>query len=295
LHHLLKIATSLALAVLVFLTLSTFLAPQPARALSAHDLYPTGIPNSEEPSGESPPGPDDFSGYTQTYVNDFTSNALPTGWYIFTGIPGGDPGGHFGGKHVQFSGGLLRLNAWRDAGYHNQWVTGGLCQCGLSRVYGAYFVRSRQTGPGPNEVELLWPVTNKWPPEIDFNEDGGSNVGTTGTVHYGSTNLMDHANIHIDMLKWHTWGVIWTPTSVTYTVDGRVWDRDTITSHIPRVRMDLNMEQRAMCALGRQCPTSNVSMLIDWVAEYKVSTTQSTSATTTSSSPTTTTTTSQIP
>jgi hypothetical protein len=286
----LKMTLCLALATLVLLSLSTYLAPQSARAASPHALYPTGVPNSAEPSGVAPPGPDALQGYTQTYVNDFASDALPTGWYLFSGIPGGDPGGHFGAKHVQFSGGLLRLNAWKDVNYHDRWVTGGLCQCGLGRIYGAFFVRSRQTGPGPNEVELLWPVSNKWPPEIDFSETGGSNVGTTATVHYGSTNTMDHAKIHINMLKWHTWGVIWTPTSVTYTVDGRVWNRDTSASHIPRVPMDLNMEQRALCTVGRQCPTSNVSLLVDWVAEYEVSTTQSASATTTTSpSPTSTT------
>jgi hypothetical protein len=235
----------------------------------------------------APPGPNDLAGYTQTYVNDFTASGIPTGWFVFSGIPGGDPGGHFGAQHVQIGGGLLRLNAWRDANYQNRWVTGGICQCGLSRVYGAYFARSRETGPGPNEVQLLWPVTNIWPPEIDFNETGASDVKTTETVHYGAQNTMDHGNIQLNMLKWHTWGVIWTATTVTFLVDGRVWARDSKPANIPIVPMDLNFEQRAMCSVGRECPKSNVSMLVDWVAEYVPTALLSTTTTTTTSTTTT--------
>lgn len=270
------------LATLLWLPLSTYAAPTRANAASKATVpFPVGIPSSSEPSGMSPPGPTELPGYTESYVNDFTTSALPIGWDLFSGVPGGDPGGHFGSQHVQFSAGVLRLNAWRDVNYQNRWVTGGICQCGLSRVYGAYFVRSRETGPGPNEVQLLWPVTNLWPPEIDFNETGASDVKTTETVHYSPQNIMDHGNIQLNMLKWHTWGVIWTASSVTFVVDGRVWARDTTPADIPAVPMDLNLEQRALCTVGRECPKHNVSMLVDWVAEYVPGTVQSTTTTTT--------------
>ena len=284
-----RTTTVVLLATLFWLPLSTYAAPTRANAASkATGAYPVGIPSSSEPSGMSPPGPSDLAGYTESYVNDFTTNALPIGWDIFSGVPGGDPGGHFATPHVQFSGGLLRLNAWRDVNFQNRWVTGGICQCGLSRVYGAYFVRSRETGPGPNEVQLLWPVTNTWPPEIDFNETGASDVKTTETVHYGAQNTMDHGNIQLNMLKWHTWGVIWTASSVTFVIDGRVWARDTTPTNIPNIPMDLNLEQRALCTVGRQCPKKNVSMLVDWVAEYIPGTDQSTTTTTTGTTSTTT-------
>ena len=103
------------------------------------------------------------------------------------------------------SGGLLQLNAWKDPQYQDKWVTGGLCQCKLAKTYGAYFVRSRVTGPGPNEVELLWPASNAWPPEIDFNETGEL-ASTSSTVHFSTINLFDQRNIYIDMSQWHTWG-----------------------------------------------------------------------------------------
>ena len=132
----------------------------------------------------APPAPDAFGGYDQSYVTDFTGTSLPSGWMKFTGKPGGDPGAQWAATHVTVGSGLLQLNAWKDPAYGNAWVTGGLCQCGLGRTYASYFVRSRQTGPGPTTVHLLWPVASVWPPEIDFNETDGTTTGTSATVHY---------------------------------------------------------------------------------------------------------------
>lgn len=234
----------------------------------ANPPYPRGVPDSSEPSGQSPPAPDALPGYQESYVNDFNSSVKPTGWDIFTGLPGSDPGAHFGGSHVVFGGGLLRLLTYRNPKWHDRWVTGGLCQCGLARVYGAFFVRSKVSAVGPNEAELLWPVDNTWPPEIDFSETGGGIAQQSESVHFGATNHIDQELLRINMTQWHTWGVIWTPTSIIFTVDGQQWASDTRVSEIPKVPMDLNLEQRTKCFLGSQCPSHNVTMLVDWVAEY---------------------------
>src|ERR1035437_8587757 len=230
--------------------------------------YPVGITSSSQPSGQAPPGANALAGYVLSYENDFTGKSLPTGWYVFTGIPGGDPGGQFGSAHVVVVGGLLELNAWKDPAYHNKWVTGGLCQCALAHTYGAFFVRSRITGPGPNNSELLWPAGKVWPPEIDFNENGGSATNTSSTVHFGKTNSIDQRSVNIDMTQWHTWGVIWTPALITYTVDGRVWGSVSVTSEIPSRPMTLDMEQRVRCPTGNQCLSAPESMNVDWVAAY---------------------------
>lgn len=238
---------------------------------SAHTPYPRGVEDNAEPSGVAPPGIDAFKGYVRSYVTDFHGKSLSKGWAVFTGIPAGAPGGQFASSHVVVSGGLLRVNTWKDSKYQNRWVTGGLCQCGLAKTYGAYFVRSRVTGDGPNQVELLWPANNQWPPEIDFNETQGGAEATTWTIHYGPINSVDQGIIKIDMTKWHTWGVIWTPTSVTYTVDGTKWGGTTNPVESPTIPMTLDFEQRTLCSVGRQCPTKRTSMLIDWVAEYSKS------------------------
>jgi beta-glucanase (GH16 family) len=209
-----------------------------------------------------------MAGYSQTYVNDFTGTSLPSGWDTFSGNPGGDPGAQWAATHVVVSGGLIQLNTWQDSAYGGEWVAGGICQCGQSQTYGAYFVRSRLTGAGPTGVQLLWPVANVWPPEIDFNESGGTTTGTSATVHWSSSNSQDQRTLKIDMTQWHTWGVVWTPTTITYTVDGQVWGTVANPGEIPSQAMTLDLDQQTWCASGFACPTAPQSELIDWVAEY---------------------------
>jgi hypothetical protein len=235
---------------------------------TTHSKYPIGVPDKAEPSGEAPPVAKTFPGYRLTYETDFKGSTLPPGWNVYTGVPGGVAGGQFGRAHVVVSHGMLSLNAWRDPRYHNRWVTGGLCQCEVAKTYGAYFVRSRVTGPGPNEIELLWPASNKWPPEIDFNENGGKTTSTSSTLHYDAVNSIDQRHVGINMEKWHTWGLIWTPKSISYIVDGQVWGSITTGYEIADVPMTLDLQQTATCVPGRPCSIHRASMLVDWVAEY---------------------------
>lgn len=230
--------------------------------------YPVGVIDVTEPSGLAPPGPHALSGYQLRYVTDFTGTKLPTGWEVFTGIPGGDPGGQFGSAHVVVNHGMLLLNTWKDTKYGGKWVTGGLSQYGVAAVYGAYFIRSRVTGVGPNEVQLLWPADNTWPPEIDFNESGRGDSTTTATVHWGKLDTIEQHSIRIDLTEWHTWGVIWTAHSIIFAVDGHAWADVTKPAAIPRLPMNLDLEQRSMCSLGFDCPTAPESMQVDWIAEY---------------------------
>jgi hypothetical protein len=245
-------------------TTTTASGPAPQTA------FPIGNVDASEPSGYSPPSANAMAGYTQSYVTDFTGTSLPSGWGSYSGTPGGDPGAQFGSAHTVVGGGILSLNAWQDSAYNNEWVTGGLCQCGLPQTYGAYFVRSRLTGAGPTGVELLFP-TQGWPPEIDFNETGGQVTSTTATNIWavsGSSRSQAQVSLSIDMTQWHTWGVVWTPTSITYTVDGRVWGSFTNASEVPDVPMTLDLQQQTWCSSGYACPTTPQSMQVDWVAEY---------------------------
>jgi outer membrane protein OmpA-like peptidoglycan-associated protein len=164
---------------------------------------------------------------------------------------------------------MLQLNAAQDPALNNEWVTGGVCQCGVTQTYGAYFVRSRETGAGPTIVELLWPSNGEWPPEVDFNETGGQDTSTTATNIWaasGNSKSQIQQYLTIDMTQWHTWGVIWTPTSIVLTVDGTEWG--SFTSNIPDIAMWLDIQQQTWCSSGFACPTSPESTDVDWVAEY---------------------------
>ncbi len=231
--------------------------------------YPVGSVSLKNPSGLGPPGMHALAGYVRTYVTDFRGSRLPVGWESFTGVPLGDPSGQFGAAHVVVANGELQLNTWRDPTDHNKWVTGGVSQSAVAQVYGAYFVRSRVTGLGPSEVQLLWPADNSWPPEIDFNESGRGISGSTATVHWGSLNHIVQYSVRTPLVAWHTWGVIWAPHSITFTLDGHAWAEVTTGAAIPRVPMTLDLEQREMCAFGFSCPSKPTSMLVDWVAEYQ--------------------------
>jgi hypothetical protein len=253
--------------VLILWATTTVLTSPPVNA--AYTTYPVGTPDSSEPSGLAPPSATALANYHQTYISDFMVNRLPRGWNVFSGIPAGDPGGQFSPHHILVAQGLLRLKVWQDPKFNNRWITGGLCQCGRQMLYGAFFVRSRVTGAGPNSAELLWPGSNVWPPEIDFNENLSHANLTTATLHWGPGNNTNFDILHINMLNWHTWGVIWTPTSVTYVVDGHAWHVNNDPATIPNIPMDLNFEQRTVCSKNFDCPTQPSALLVDWVEEYK--------------------------
>ena len=242
----------------------------PLRAAIASQVsskYPIGNVDGSEPSGMSPPSSNALPGYKISYVTDFPGASLPAGWNAFSGSPGGDPGAQWAVSHTVVDNGLLQLNAWQDPAFNGQWVTGGVCQCGVPRTYGAYFVRSRATGPGPTQVELLWP-TSGWPPEIDFNETYGGTDYSMATVHYTAANIETHRTVYVDMTQWHTWGLIWSPTSITYTVDGNVWGIVNDPAAIPNQMMTLHVQQQTWCQSGSACPTSPQTMQVDWVAEF---------------------------
>jgi outer membrane protein OmpA-like peptidoglycan-associated protein len=254
--------------------------------LSSHDstTYSVGTPDASEPSGVAPPTTSDISGYQLSYVTGFGGSSLPAGWFKYTGTPSGDGSGQWAPSHVVVSNNMLQLNTFQDPQFSNAWVEGGVAKSSAPHTYGAYFVRSRTTGPGPTQVELLWP-TGGWPPEIDFNETYGGVVATQATLHYTGANSQIHTNLTIDMTAWHTWGVIWTPTSITYTVDGSVWGTVTDAAAIPDQPMTLNLQQQIWCSSGFACPTTPESMDINWVAEYVTGANSPSTTATTSTSP----------
>ena len=94
-------------------------------------------------------------------------------------------------------------------------------------TYGAFFVRSRITNAGPNEVELLWPASKPVAPRDRLQRVGLAlerHVGDRAPRHLPANDQFIQQNLGgIDLRQWHTWGVIWTPTAITYTVDGKQW------------------------------------------------------------------------
>jgi hypothetical protein len=207
-------------------------------------------------------------GYRRDYCNDFRGSQLSRGWFKFDGVPGGDPSGMFDPAHVVVAGGVLQLITSRDPSIDNRWATGGLCLCGKAQTYGAFFVRSRVTAGGDDNVELLWPKAHVWPPEIDFNETGNITSKTGWYVHFSQHNNQIATTLRVNLKLWHTWGVLWTPGKLTFTVDGIVWGIVRDPTVIPHEAMTLDIQQQTWCGIAPECPKKPLSMLVDWVSEF---------------------------
>lgn len=268
-----------ALAAVLLSTSPSSAAPRVARVhparttpLGAKVVFPLGIRDRREPSGLAPPGAHALRGYVMSYRNDFTSRRLSSEWGKFNGVPSGDAGSEWAPSHVLTGGGVVRLATYRDPRFGGNWVSGGMCQCKKGFLYGAVFVRSRVTGPGPDEAELLWPVAPMWPPEVDMNESAYATDSTSWTVHYGSGNAFQQGTHTFNLERWHTWGVIWTRRSLTFTMDGRQWGRITNYGEISHQAMTLDIDQQTRCnvpASWAACPKHEATLQVDWVAEYR--------------------------
>ena len=251
---------------------------EPASAAVATHVATTGCgpqpPAIDEPSGAPPLAQRVLPGWTRIYCTDFLGAHLPPGWLTFKGRPQGDPAGLWEPTHVQVQGGVLDLTTSRDPAYHDAWVSGGACLCGLPVRYGAFFVRSRLTGGGPASVQLLWPKDNHWPPEVDFYESWQFPNNNTFTVHWASTDHKAQGWRKANMTKWHTWGVFWTPTKLVFVVDWgandwSVWGTLDRKGTIPTTPMTLDLQQEAWCSIAPNgCPTKASAMLIDWVTVF---------------------------
>lgn len=242
---------------------------QPLQALNdAASGTPSGI---AMPTGNIP-------GWHRVLADDFTGSALDSSkWRLYWGQPGGDPGGWFDPAHVSVSGGQMVLAGYRDPADGGKWATAGVSGSpGLVQTYGKYLVRFRfDSGVGIAHAILLWPGDNSWPPEIDFSEDNGANRQTTyATLHYGAGNTQVQRKVAVDLTKWHTLGVEWTPGRLVYTLDGKPWST-VWSSHVPAVPMTLDIQTQAWAcgtSTWEQCPNAttpaHVNLYVDWVVAY---------------------------
>jgi beta-glucanase (GH16 family) len=218
-----------------------------------------------------------IAGWREVFSDDFDGRSLDTHkWRLYWGQPGGDPAGWFDPSHVGVSDGMLVISAYRDPRDGNRWTSGGVSSSpGLVQTYGKYLVRFRlDPGVGIAHGLLLVPADHSWPPEIDFSEDNGTKrLSTLATLHYGSADKTISKGVVVNLTRWHTLGVEWTPASLRYTLDGRVW-LVMRSSSVPAVPMVMDLQTQAWPCVGtwEHCPDSNtprvVRMYVDWVVAY---------------------------
>jgi hypothetical protein len=252
---------------------------------STGPVSPTGQQGSGDPSGENPFTT--LSGYSLKSVQEFTGNSIPSGWDAYNGTPGGVSAqqSQFAPSMCTFSGGEAQL------------VASGIDTCGLQyygspQVYGAWFARlqapNEPSGVSVGNVFLLFPANNQWPPEIDIYEDHGTRTSTSASMYntvgsvcgssptaqclgpYAQSN--GHSGgVANDDTQWHTYGVEWTPSGVTWLIDGRVVftaPASQVVSPAQQPDTPMYMDLQSENTTGASAPTGTLSMSVDWAEEF---------------------------
>jgi beta-glucanase (GH16 family) len=243
-------------------------------------VEPIKVDDAASPSGEglptvAPPG------MHEVFSDDFTGSSLDNKWFSYNGPVREYLADKWSSSQVAVRDGQLILSASRIGTGNADWVSGGVSsRPGLSDLtYGAFFLRMKATAAeGVADVGLLWPVQNYGPFEIDFVEDGGgAKTMATATLHYDNSKNVPqktYQRLAVDLTQWHTWGVIVTPHTLTYYLDGVAWATQT-SNNIPTIPMTFAIQTQAwVCGFDtyETCPNSstpNVANLdVDWAVAY---------------------------
>jgi hypothetical protein len=228
-------------------------------------------------TGDGSSWPTSVAGWRLTYSTDFPGSSLPSGWGAYAGEPGGDPFGNWEQSNVSVGGGALHLVATPSA-------QGGVSFYGNPQTYGMYLVRMKgddEPGLAINNIAILWPAQQGvWPPEVDFYEDsGGTRQSFSASLHAGTSGDSGCCIVHSSSpanngAAWHTYGVQWTPSTITYTIDGRVWgsvSKSSLSSPAqwPAIAMNLTLQSQNQASAQ---PSGTIeTMTVAWVAEYAMS------------------------
>ena len=143
---------------------------------------------------------------------------------------------------------------------------------GSDQLYGRYAVRFRADPiDGYKTAWLLWPQSNVWPRdgEIDFPE--GELDGTIhafmhrmNATHGGDQDAFPTSK---GFNAWHTAVIEWTPSSVTFILDGTVIGRST--SRIPSTPMHWVLQTETSLSSVYPAPSIQGHVQIDWVAAWR--------------------------
>lgn len=150
----------------------------------------------------------------------------------------------------------------------------GLCLCRVASdvyaAYGRWDVRARAGANADHGFAiLLWPHTGTWPQagEIDLAEfPGATRSVLQTTVHYSTTNRQYTSFTSGDFTAWHTYSVIWTPTSLTYLLDDVPVMTVTDPAAIPSGPMQLAMQAGPN---GSTPSDTSATLDVAWVKIYR--------------------------
>lgn len=220
--------------------------------------------------------PGDMPGWQRDFVDDFNGplNASVWGRYAGTSRSSGSLSS-YSVNNVYTSGGQLVLRTHKTNGV---WTSGGLSSGkGFSATQGKWVFRARfQRAYGVGYAFLLFPKGGGWPPEVDVAEGTAGGPRVMSTLHYDADDKQKMIfNYGVkDMSQWHTYGVILSGNTISYTLDGAVWGSFS-TYGVPKIPMWFALQAGAKnCAQSTgECTTTatpvDSSIDVDWVAHYR--------------------------
>ena len=250
------------------------------------------VSNSGGPSGQAMPV-GDLPGWRQVFRDDFTVdspvgswgsgatapsayagrwNNYADGWNDTSAKIEGSPSRYMPSRVLSTSGGMLikhlRTENGRPIVAAPQPAINGNP---ITQLYGKYTARMRADSlAGFKTAWLLWPVSEVWPRdgEIDFPE-GGLNSHICAFMHrQGGTSGSDQDAFctNYGYQSWHTYDLEWTPSYVSFKVDGQEIGRST--SRIPNTPMRWVLQTETCFSGCQPAATTQGKLEIDWVVQY---------------------------
>jgi Glycosyl hydrolases family 16 len=257
-----------------------------AAPTAAPTATPTSSQSGIDPSGQNPVTA--LSGFTLKYVQEFNADTLPSNWGAYQGVPGGESS-----QEAQWLPSMCTFS-----GGEAHFMASGIDSCGMHyqgdpQEYGAWFARlqgsAEPSGELFSDIFLLWPANNQWPPEIDIYEDEGNRSRTVATLwntvgnacgssptsqclgQYQQGNGEGDGVANTDT-EWHTYGLEWTPSGVSWLIDGHVIltaPASAVKSPAQQPALPMNLDLQSQNLQGSPgTPSLRETMTVDWVQQF---------------------------
>jgi hypothetical protein len=196
--------------------------------------------------------------------------AYPSGWADTATQRGLPVGGYYDpGTTVWISGGQMHIKLWRGASgsVHSAALVPLAAQ---GRTYGKYVetFRVSQVATGYKSAHLLWPSSGDQDTssfEVDYPENEWD-TGISAYVHDGNDPQQSFSASN-SWTSWHTTEIDWTPTSLSFYLDGK--QVGSTTSGVPNEPMDWIIQNESALNGESAAPNSSAQMDISYVAYYR--------------------------
>lgn len=202
------------------------------------------------------------------FSDDFARTTLGTQWAAYTGRPSSDSRVQWARSQVSVNGSALVLTGTPQAS--GMWLTGGVSNWRSAQTYGRWEIRFRATASEALSYHfLLWPQSERWPPEIDIAEGFTANRSRSDAfVHWlddAGDRQRNAFSVAGNFTVWNTVSVDWTADAIVFALNGVEYGRVTGDA-VPHEPMFIALQTETQ--IGGSPTTGTHRVEIDWVRIY---------------------------